>query len=366
MPWKHELKNNLTTIEHLQEYVDLTRKERYLLNHVVARHPMSVTRYYLSLIDWDDPSDPIRKMAIPSLDELSLRGSYDTSGEKERTKLPGLQHKYPQTALILATNKCATYCRHCFRKRLVGLSTEEIIHNFSQAVKYIKSHPEINNVLITGGDPFMLETSTIRKFLEKVSAIPHLDFIRFGTRIPVTFPMRIIEDEELQKVLTTYACGTKKIYIVTQFNHPTEITTQATEAVAVLSQAGTLISNQTVLLKGVNDDPDTLAELQNRLVNRGIIPYYVFQCRPVKRVKTQFQVPLYQGYTIVEEAKKKLNGHGKRFRYVMSHKTGKIEIIGILNDDIVLKYHQAEDVRKLGKIFTRKLDVNAGWLDDLQ
>jgi len=365
MSWKHELKNNLTAIEHLPEYVDLSRKERYLLNNVITRHPMNVTRYYLSLIDWDDPNDPIKKMAIPSIAELSLSGSYDTSGEKENTKMPGLQHKYPQTALILATNKCATYCRYCFRKRLVGLPTEEIIHRFSQAVKYIKNHPEINNVLLSGGDPFMLNTPTIAKFLEKLVEIPHLDFIRFGTRMPVTFPMRIIEDKELQKVLKTYAFGNKKIYVVTQFNHPKEITTKARDAATVLSKSGINISNQTVLLKDVNDDPDTLAELQNKLVNIGIAPYYVFQCRPVKRVKKHFQVPIHRGCYIVEEAKKKLDGHSKRFRYVMSHKTGKIEIMGILNDEIYLKYHQAKDFRNLGKFFKKKINESAGWLDEL-
>ena len=366
MYWKNELRNNLTTIGQLSNYVELSGKEQCLLNHIITKHPMSVTRYYLSLIDWNNPNDPIKKMAIPSINELKLCGSYDTSGEKENTKMPGLQHKYPQTALILSTNKCSMYCRYCFRKRLVGLPTEETIRRFSQGVRYIKNHTEINNVLISGGDPFMLHTSTIGKFLEKLVEIPHLDFIRFGTRVPVAFPMRIIEDKELQKLLKSYAFGTKKIYVVTQFNHPKEITTKAKNAVTALSKSGVIIGNQTVLLKGVNDDPDILAELQNKLVNIGISPYYVFQCRPVKRVKKHFQVPLYKGYNIIEEAKKKLNGHSKRFRYIMSHKTGKIEIMGILNDEIYLKYHQAKDFRNLGKFFKKKLDENAGWLDDLK
>ena len=197
MTWENELKKNIRTIKQLKKYVKLIPKEEKQLQKIIERHPMSVTRYYISLIDWDNPHDPIRKMAVPSEEELNLSGFYDTSGELENTKMPGLQHKYSQTALILVTNRCATYCRHCFRKRLIGLPTEEILHRFSAAVKYIKKHEEINNVLITGGDPFVLPTKVIAKFLEKLSMVSHLDFIRFGTRVPVTFPDRILQDEEL-------------------------------------------------------------------------------------------------------------------------------------------------------------------------
>jgi len=127
-----------------------------------------------------------------------------------------------------------------------------------------------------------------------------------------------------------------------------------------------IVNNQTVLLKGVNDNPETLAELQNKLVSIGVNPYYVFQCRPVKRVKNEFQVPLYRGYEIVENAKKKLNGHSKRFKYIMSHQTGKIEIVGIMGNSIYLKYHQAKAPEDIGKFFKRKINKTAGWLDDLE
>jgi len=365
MTWRNALKNNVTTLEQLKKYVDLPPEDQKRLKRVIERHPMSITRYYLSLIDWSDPDDPLRKMAVPSVEELNLSGSYDTSGERKNTKMPGLQHKYSQTALILATNKCATYCRYCFRKRLVGLPTEEVIHRFSMAVNYIKKHTEINNVLISGGDPFMLSTRVIEKFLEKLSVIPHLDFIRFGTRVPVTFPERISEDKDLLKLLERYAFRNKKIYIVTQFNHPREITDMSKDAIDMLTRSGIIVNNQSVLLRGVNDNPDILAELQNKLVGIGVNPYYVFQCRPVKRVKHQFAIPLYKGYWIVEEAKKKLNGHSKRFRYVMSHRTGKIEIVGIMNDEIYLKYNQAENDKNIGKFFKKKLNKKATWLDEL-
>ncbi|MBU3901884.1 MAG: KamA family radical SAM protein [Candidatus Thermoplasmatota archaeon] len=366
MTYIDELKRNVSTLEGLKQYVKLTLNEEKKLQKVIETHPMSITRYYMSLIDKKDPNDPIRRMAVPSLGELNLSGSYDTSGEAKNTKMPGLQHKYPQTALILATNRCATYCRYCFRKRLVGLPSDEILRRFSDAVKYIEKHSEINNVLITGGDPFILPTKVIGRFLEMLSPIPHLNFIRFGTRTPVMFPDRILEDKKLLKLLEKYSLKNRRIYVVTQFNHPREITRKSTKAVNSLIRSGVIVNNQTVLLERVNDNPDILAELQNKLTCIGVNPYYVFQCRPVKRVKRQFQVPLYRGYEIVENAKKKLNGHSKRFRYIMSHRTGKIEIVGIMGNDIYFKYHQAKDPKNIGKFFKRKLNKTAGWLDDLK
>ncbi len=366
MAWEKELEESISTIAQLGDYIELTPEMEQQLQKIVAIHPMRITKYYMSLIDKYDPNDPIRKMAVPSEEELNLLGSYDTSGERENTMMPGLQHKYAQTALVLATNRCATYCRFCFRKRLVGLPTEEILQRFNDAVKYIENHEEINNVLISGGDPFVLSTGVIKEFLEKLSTISHLDFIRFGTRVPVTFPDRILEDDELLTLLENNSQENRRIYVVTQFNHPREITQKATDAVSRLIRSGVILDNQTVLLKGVNDDPETLAELQNKLVGIGVNPYYVFQCRPVKRVKNNFQVPLYKGYEIVDRAKKKLNGHSKRFKYIMSHQTGKIEIVGVMEDNIYLKYHQARATEDLGKFFKRKINKTGGWLDELE
>ena len=365
MTWEKELEKSISTIAHLDESMLLTPKKEAILEEIIDIHPMCITPYYMSLIDENDPDDPIRKMAVPSEEELNLVGTYDTSGERENTKMPGLQHKYAQTALILATNRCAMYCRYCFRKRLVGLPTEEIMQRFQGAAKYIEEHEEINNVLISGGDPFVLSTEVLSDFLLRLSDIPHLDFIRFGTRVPVTFPDRILEDDELLTLLKKNSVENRRVYIVTQFNHPREITAKTTGAVSSLIRAGVIVDNQTVLLKGVNDDPETLAELQNKLVSIGIIPYYIFQCRPVKRVKSNFQVPLKRGYEIVEAAKKLLNGHSKRFKYIMSHKTGKIEIVGVMDGYIYFKYHQAHAPENIGKFFKRKINKTAGWLDEL-
>jgi len=253
MKWKDELAKSIQTLEQLSRYVKLTRREEKAVKKVIERHPMRITRYYMSLIDEDNPSDPLRKMIVPSGEELNLAGSYDPSDERANTKMPGIQHKYAQTVLILATNRCAGYCRYCFRKRLVGLVSEEILYRLSNAVRYIQEHEEVNNVLISGGDPFMLPTRVIRRFLEKLSSIDHLDFIRFGTRTPAMFPDRLLRDEELLAMLGKYSRKTRRLYVVTQFNHPREVTERATEAVSKLLKCGVVLSNQTVLLKGVND-----------------------------------------------------------------------------------------------------------------
>jgi KamA family protein len=365
MDWNSELNNSICTISQLRRYTDLSHDVEMKLNEIIKRHPMCVTPYYISLIDWDNPSDPIKKIAIPSLTEFNLEGSYDTSGELENTKLPGLQHKYEQTALILPTNKCATYCRYCFRKRLVGLTSKEVIKRFEDAAEYIKQHEEINNVLISGGDPFVLSNGIIESFLAVLSDISHLKFIRFGSRAPVMLPSRF-EDDELLDILKRYSYPDRRIYVVTQFNYPREISGESVKAINNLISAGVILTNQTVLLKDINDYPRTLAKLQNKLVSIGVNPYYVFQCRPVKRVKSAFQIPLCKGIEIVETAKKSCNGHSKRFKYVMSHRTGKIEILGIRHNHIYFKYHQAKDIKNLGRIFKRKVDKNAGWLDDFK
>jgi len=365
MPEHKELENIICSIEQLENYVELSSNEKKQIEQIVQIHPMRVSPYYLSLINWKDPHDPIRKMALPSLEELNLDGVYDTSGEAENTKMPGLQHKYAEPALILATNRCASYCRHCFRKRLVGLPTQEILKRFEDAAEYIAKHEEINNVLISGGDPLVLCNEVIVTFLERLSKIEHLSFIRFGSRTPVTLPSRF-NDPELLALFKKYSQIDRRLYVVTQFNHPREITPQSVNAVSKLLNAGVLLSNQTVLLRGVNDDPETLATLMERLVSIGVAPYYVFQCRPVKRVKSHFQVPICEGVRIVEKAKAKCNGHSKRFKYAMSHKTGKIEILGIMNGEIYFKYHEAKNRENLGIMFKRRVDEKAGWLDDFK
>jgi lysine 2,3-aminomutase len=359
------LNQSISTLKQLKSHLRLCSSEEKLLRQVIQAHPMRISAHYMSLIDWNDPYDPIRKMAVPSPDELNLEGCYDTSGEYENTKMPGIQHKYSETALILVTNQCAMYCRHCFRKRLVGLPTKETLKRFEDAAEYIKMHPEINNVLVSGGDPLTLPNRIIERILEILTRIRHLNFIRIGSRVPVTLPDRL-NDQELLNLFKKYSQDNKRIYVVTQFNHPREINPHSVNAVNNLINAGISVNNQTVLLKQVNDNPDTLSTLMNKLTTIGVTPYYVFQCRPLERVKHHFQVPLCEGVRIVEEAKANCNGLSKRFKYIMSHKTGKIEILGIMDDEIYFKYHEAKDRENLGVMFKRPVDERAGWVDDFQ
>lgn len=353
----------MRTIEQLEQYIPFTPCERSEIKKIIESHPMLVNQYYMDLINWNDANDPIRKMVIPSKEENRLEESFDTSGEHENTKLRGLQHKYPQTALILITNKCATYCRHCFRKRLVGIDEDEIVTDWDLAVKYICEHKEITNVLLSGGDPLTLPTDRIVTILQKLSGIQHLKFIRIGTRVPVVYPSRIVKDEELINILREYSCENKRLFVTTQFNHPKEITPNSIEAINKLINAHIIVYNQTVLLKGVNDNPAVMAELQSAITKIGIVPYYIFQCRPVKKIKHIFQVPLYVAFNIIEETRSMLDGPSKRFRFVMSHKTGKIEIFGFSDDHLYFKYHQAKDKLLAGKIFHKKLSKNDCWLD---
>ena len=204
----------IQSVEQLAQKIPLSKQEQDLISTITQRHPMCIPQYYLNLIDSNDPDDPIRRIAIPSYEEMNETGDYDTSGEESNTILPGVQHKYDATALVLSTNQCFMYCRFCFRKRFVGYSQAEINQRMQEALAYIQSHLSINNVLITGGDSFTLPTSTIENYIKGLSKIEHLDFIRFGTRVPVVYPMRIYEDASLLHVLNE-ANQQKQLIIVT-------------------------------------------------------------------------------------------------------------------------------------------------------
>ena len=384
MDWKEMIRHSVTTSDALEQYVHLTPAQKERLDAILDQYPMRVTPYYLSLIDWSDyKNDPVFRLSTPSLEETDLSGRFDTSGEGENTRLQGLQHKYRQTALVLTTQACAMYCRHCFRKRLVGLEGQQETASDPQEVyDYIAAHPEISNVLLSGGDAFMMDDRQIRRYLDLLSGIPHLDLIRFGTRTPVTLPMRIYEDPELLEILTEYN-RRKQIIVVTHFDHPKEITPESTRAVRCLREAGIPVRNQTVLLRGINDDGAVLGTLLKKLTSIGVLPYYIFQCRPVTGVKKQFQVPILEGYRIVQEAMQMQNGQGKGVRYAMSHETGKIEFLGPVpasllpdaapganagsscGDLMLMKYHQAKDDADAGRIFTVSLRPGQCWIDEI-
>lgn len=361
--WIDDVQHGIKTVEDLEHYLHLREDEKQQIRKVIEQHPMLLSRYYLSLIDKNDPSDPLRKMMVPSEHELDLAGAYDTSGELSNMYVKGLQHKYRQTALLLSTSLCAGYCRYCFRKRLVGLPSNEILDNLDAIIDYIKKHPEINNVLVSGGDALTLPTETLERILYRLSALDQLDFIRIGSKVPVVLPGRVLEDAELLETLRRYSLPGRRVYVITQFNHPRELTEQAISAIDRLISANCVVSNQTTLLRGVNDDPVILAELLSNLAAAGNLPYYVFQCRPVKRVQSYFQLPLRKGLDVVEAAKSLLNGQAKRFRFAMSHTTGKIEILGSDGERLFFKYHQAKNPALTGALFFSAVEEDAGWLE---
>ena len=362
--WEALIKENYHSIRTIKERIPFSDEEVKAIQNIEERYPISVPEYYLSLIQEASHTDPVRRMCIPDPLEFSEGGTPDTSGEADNTVVQGMQHKYARTALILSTNVCAMYCRHCFRKRMVGLSSEETAKHIPEMAEYVRNHPEIDNVLISGGDAFMNPDAVIRRYLETFTAIPTIKLIRFGTRTPVTFPYRITEDDgELEALLKEFS-KKKAIMVVTHYNHPRELTDESRKAIRILQGAGCIVRNQSVLLHGVNDDPATLSDLMSSLVSINIEPYYVFQCRPVEGVKNQFQVPLSRGAAIVREAKGMMNGPAKAFRYAMSHPTGKIEILGEINGRLLFSYHQAKYEKDNGRIFTRPLSESEAWFED--
>lgn len=352
-----------TQAAEISGFMGLSADEEASLQSILDVYPMAIPQYYLSLIDWQNPNDPIRRMCIPSLTETDMSGDFDTSGEADNTVITGLQHKYRETALILSTNRCAMYCRHCFRKRLVGSNEDEIAQNFDAMLDYIKAHPEITNILVSGGDSLLLSNSTLEKYLRELTALPQLDFIRFGSRVPVVYPDRILQDQQLQDIFTEYA-KRKQLYVITQFNHHRELTERAKAVIKFFIGAGIMLRNQTVLLKGVNDDPEVLKQLLRELTAVGVSPYYIFQCRPVRGVKAQFQVPLLQGLEIVESAKSAQNGVGKCLRYCMSTPRGKVEIVGKMPDgQMLFKFNQAKNAADASRVFVEQVQPEQCWLE---
>ncbi|MCK4292234.1 MAG: KamA family radical SAM protein [Planctomycetes bacterium] len=350
----------LTKIEQLEQ---LSEQEIADLKEVTNKFAFRANDYYLSLIDWDDPDDPIRSIIVPHLQELEEWGRLDPSNEEAYTVMPGLEHKYNSTALLLVSNVCDGICRYCFRKRVFMEPQSAYLRDVPAAMQYIRQHSEINNVLLTGGDPLVLTTSKLENIIRQLRQIEHVRIIRIGTKIPAFNPYRIIDDPTLLEMIEACSTERKRIYIMTHFVHSRELTDAAVKAVHLLAKAGAMIANQTPLIRGLNDEPEVMAELLGRLSYIGAVPYYIFQCRPALGNKA-YTVPIEEGYEIVERAKSLVSGLGKRVRYTMSHSTGKIEIVGRTKDYVYFKYHRAADDANSGRFMVYRSNPNAYWLDD--
>jgi KamA family protein len=344
-------------LEHLNE------QEKGELKKVADKFAFRCNDYYLSLINWDDPNDPIRRIVIPNMRELKEWGRLDPSDEKVYTVIPGLEHKYNSTVLMLVSNVCGGICRYCFRKRVFINSQQEYLHDLPAALRYLWDHTEVTNVLLTGGDALVLTTSRLEDIIKPVREIEHIRIIRIGTRIPAFDPYRIIDDPALVEMLAAYSTERRKIYVMTHFVHPRELTDPAIKAVDLLQKAGVKVANQMPLIRGVNDNPTVLADLLAELSFIGAIPYYIFQCRPASGNKT-YTVPIETGYEIVEQAKAMVSGLAKRVRFVMSHSTGKIEIVGKTKGCVYFKYHRAALDEDSGRFLVFRSNPAACWFDD--
>ena len=350
-------------ITRLEQVPQLNDQERYELQEVVEKFEFRSNDYYQALIDWDDPHDPIRRIVIPSQEELMAWGRLDASDEETYTKVPGLEHKYEFTALLLVNDVCGAYCRFCFRKRLFMDENDEVVRDVSEGIQYIREHPEINNVLLTGGDPMIMSTAKLENIIRPLREIEHVQIIRIGSKMPVFNPYRVINDPSLLEMFERYSLPDRNIYIMAHFNHPRELTKAAIEAMNLLRKAGAVTVNQTPLIKGINEDPDVLAELFNKLSYAGIPPYYLFICRPTLGNKT-YAVPIEEAFEIFEKARMQCSGLAKRARLVMSHSTGKIEVIGKTDTQVYMRYHRAANPQEKARFMIFERNPNAYWFDD--
>ena len=298
--WHWQIKNRIRNKEILSQVIDLTQEEEDGIKRSHGRLAMAITPYWSTLIDSENPQCPLRRQSVPLIDEfyISAHEMVDPCAEDKDSPAPGLVHRYPDRVLLLATESCAMYCRHCTRRRLVGKNHQSAPLKLDAAYEYIKSNKKIRDVLISGGDPFMLEDETLEDILINVRSINHVEFLRIGTRTPVSLPQRITP--KLIEMLKKY----KPIWISIHFNHPKEITKRTKLACDMLADAGMPLGSQTVLLKGINDRPYIMRKLMHELLKIRVRPYYIYQCDPA-RGTGHFRTPVAVGINIIE----KLRGH---------------------------------------------------------
>lgn len=279
--WRWQIENRITDFSRIADLLNFPLKQPAVLKAVTGHYPFCVTPYYLSLCHPGDARDPIRRQFMPDRRELPDKETLaDPLGEERYSPVPGLIHRYRNRVVVIITTDCAVRCRYCTRKNLLAcLGDQKIEKRLPEIVKYIHRHPQIREVIISGGDPLLLETAALDKIMGKLTAIKNVEVLRIGTRAPVVLPMRI--DSELCACLAEH----RPLWINTQFNHPREITVAAAQACRQLQEAGLPVSNQTVLLRGVNNSSAVLAKLFNELQRLMVRPYYVFQCDPVRGVK---------------------------------------------------------------------------------
>lgn len=293
--WQWQLKNMIRTVGDLEKYIDVSPEERDEISRAEREFSWRVTPYYASLMDKTDRACPIRLQAIPAARELAdTAGVMDPLLEEEHNPAPNIIKVYPDRIAWTVSNSCAMLCRHCLRKRMVGRESFDFSRSAKEAAfEYIRSTPEIRDVLITGGDPLLYPDDTVEELVSRLREIPHVEIIRIGSRTPCTLPQRITDS------LVTMLAKYHPLYVNTQFNHPKELTPEAGEACARLADAGIPLGNQSVLLAGINDDPAVMKELVQGLLRFRVRPYYIYQAQTLTGT-SHFITPIEKGLEIIE------------------------------------------------------------------
>lgn len=294
--WRWQVTNRLTSVTDLEQVIKMSAEEKQGIIFSLQAMPMAITPYYAALMDPDDRDDPIRRQAVPL--SLELRDGdadlEDPLHEDVDSPVPGLTHRYPDRVLLLVTDQCSMYCRHCTRRRFSGASDQAMPREqLEQALDYIRRTPVVRDVILSGGDSLCISDEHLEYLLFSLSRIPHVEIIRIGTRTPVVMPQRITA--ELCSIIKKY----HPVWLNTHFNHPKEVTDRAREACALLADAGVPLGNQTVLLKGVNDCPYVIKDLMHRLLEIRVRPYYLYQCDLSPGIE-HFRTPVSSGIEIIE------------------------------------------------------------------
>jgi len=348
--WRWQSQNAIRSVRQLRNLLPFTPEELEAIGSLEGQYKLAIPPYYFSLINPEDPDDPIRLQSVTSPLEKENPSGYELEDPLEEEKdspVPGLTHRYPDRALLVTTHVCTMYCRFCTRKRatMVRGGWDAISRNDERMVDYVRDHPEIRDVIVSGGDPLTLPTTKLRFFLDNLAAIPHVDVIRIGTRVPVTLPQKLF-DAELIKLLAS----AEKVWIQTHFNHPREVTPEAARACKSLLRAGMPVNNHTVLLKGVNDSLETIRGLMRALLRIKVRPYYLFHCDPVIGAG-HFRTSVWKGLEIMEGLRGHMSGLGIPTYVVDSpHGGGKIPLmpnylVSASDDAVVLRNYEGMLVR---------------------
>jgi lysine 2,3-aminomutase len=334
--WRWQLKNRINSLEALEGKIRLSREERAGVLLAGKKLAMSITPHFFNLIDPEDPGCPIRRQVVPRIEESqdSPHDMADPCGEDSSMPVPGLVHRYPDRVLFLVTDRCASYCRYCTRSRVVsGAGEQELVTDFEEAFRYLEKHTEVRDVLLSGGDALLFSDAKLDALLTRLRAIPHLEFLRIGTRIPIFLPQRITP--ELCAVLKKH----HPVWMSVHANHPRELTAEVREALGRLVDAGVPLGNQSVLLAGVNDNVETMRELVHKLLLCRVRPYYLYQCDLI-RGSSHLRTPVARGIEIIEALRGFTSGYAvPQFVIDAPGGGGKVPI----NPGYVL-YHDAEKI----------------------